>query len=64
MALNPPLLKLCDCANFALDDINKFTKGQGYVVSKFNSKTDNCGRGRGCGRKGSAQTEVIAAKSV
>ena len=32
MALNPPPLKLCDCANLALNDINKFTKGQGYAV--------------------------------
>ena len=51
MALNPPLLKLCDCANFALNDSNEFTKGQGYAVSKFSSKTDNRGRGR----RGSAQ---------
>ena len=60
MALNPPLLKLCDYANFALDDINEFAKGQGYAVSKFCLKTDkqNTGytnRGRGRGR-GSAQT--------
>jgi len=32
MALNPPPLKLYDCANFALGDINEFTKGQGYAV--------------------------------
>jgi len=32
MALNPPPLKLYDCANFALDDINEFAKGQGYAV--------------------------------
>jgi hypothetical protein len=32
MALNPPPLKLYDCANFALDDINELAKGQGYVV--------------------------------
>ena len=32
MALNPPPLKLYDCANFALDDINELTKGQGYAV--------------------------------
>ena len=52
MALNPPPLKLCDCANFVLNDINKFAKGQGYTVSKFCSKTNNRGRGR----RGSAQT--------
>ena len=40
MALNPPPLKLYDYANFALDDINEFAKGQGYAVSKFRSKTD------------------------
>ena len=34
MALNPPPLKLCDRANFALNDINKFAKGQYYTVSK------------------------------
>jgi hypothetical protein len=32
MALNPPPLKLYDCANFALDNINEFAKGQGYAV--------------------------------
>ena len=32
MALNPPPLKLYDCANFALDNINKLAKGQGYAV--------------------------------
>ena len=40
MALNPPLLKLYDYVNFALDDINKFAKGQGYTVSRFRLKTD------------------------
>ena len=40
MALNPPPLKLYDCANFALDDINEFAKGQGYAVSKFCLKVD------------------------
>ena len=40
MALNPPPSELYDCAQFALDDINKFAKGQGYAVSKFRSKTD------------------------
>ena len=34
MALIPPPLKLCDRANFALDDINEFAKGQCYTVSK------------------------------
>ena len=52
MALNPPPLKLCDCTNFAINNINELAKGQGYVVSKFCLKTDNCG----CGRIGSAQT--------
>ena len=52
MALNLLPLKLCDCANFALNDINEFTKGQGYAVSKFGLKTDNHGRGR----RGSTQT--------
>ena len=33
-ALNPPPLKLCDRANFTLNNINKFTKGQCYTVSK------------------------------
>ena len=32
MALNQPPLKLYDCANFALDDTNKFAKAQGYAV--------------------------------
>jgi hypothetical protein len=32
MALNPPPLKMYDCANFALNDINEFAKGQGYAV--------------------------------
>ena len=27
IALNPPPLKLYDCINFALNDINKFVKG-------------------------------------
>jgi len=40
MALNPPPLKLYDYANFALNNINEFAKGQGYAVSKFRSKTD------------------------
>ena len=40
MALNPPLLELYNCAQFALNNINKFTKGQGYTVSKFRLKTN------------------------
>jgi hypothetical protein len=32
MALNPPPLKLYDCANFALNYINELAKGQGYAV--------------------------------
>ena len=32
MALNPPPLKLYDCANSALDYINELAKGQGYAV--------------------------------
>ena len=40
MALNLPPLKLYNCANFALNNINKFAKGQGYAVLKFRSKTD------------------------
>ena len=46
MALNPALLKLCNCARFALNNINKFAKGQGYAASKFHLKTDNYGRER------------------
>jgi hypothetical protein len=40
MALNPPPLKLYDCASLALDDIHKFVKGQGYAMPTFCSKTD------------------------
>ena len=40
MALNPPPLKLYDCASLALDDIHEFVKGQGYTMSTFRSKTD------------------------
>jgi len=40
MALNPPPLKLYDCASLALDNIHEFVKGQGYAVSTFRSKTD------------------------
>lgn len=35
MALNPPLLKLYDSAQLALDDIHEFAKGQGYGASTF-----------------------------
>ena len=62
MALNPPPLKLYDCANFALNDINEFTKGQGYAVLNFSSKTDNCGAGADAVRR--PQAEAVAAKSV
>ena len=40
MALNPPPLELYDCTQFALNNINKFAKGQGYAVLKFRLKTD------------------------
>ena len=32
MALNPPPLKLYDCSNIALDDINELANGQGYAA--------------------------------
>ena len=32
MALNPPPLKLYDCVNIALNNINELAKGQGYAV--------------------------------
>jgi hypothetical protein len=32
MALSLPPLKLYDCANFALDNINELAKGQSYAV--------------------------------
>ena len=41
MALNPPLLKLCGRVNFALNNINKFAKGQCYTVSKNGSRSQN-----------------------
>jgi hypothetical protein len=41
MALNPPPLKLYNCANFALIDINEFAKGQGYAVSKNSSRSQD-----------------------
>ena len=40
MALNPPPLKLYDCASLALNNIHEFVKGQGYAVTTFRSKTD------------------------
>ena len=40
VAFNPPPLGLYDCAQFALNNINKFAKGQAYAVLKFRSKTD------------------------
>ena len=41
MTLNPPPLKLYNCANFALNDINEFAKGQGYAVSKNSSRSQD-----------------------
>ena len=41
MALNPPPLKLHDCVNFALDDIDEFAKGRGYAVSKNGGDTQD-----------------------
>ena len=40
MALNPPPLKLYDCASLALNDIHEFVKGQGYGVLTFRLKTN------------------------
>ena len=40
MALNPPPLKLYNCASLALNNIHKFVKGQGYAVTTFHSKTN------------------------
>ena len=40
MALNPPPYKVYDFPELPIDDINEFTKGQGYAVTKFQSKTD------------------------
>ena len=39
MALNPPPLKLYNCASLALNDIREFIKGQGYAVTTFRLKT-------------------------
>ena len=38
MVLNPPLLKLYDSQKLALNNIYKFTKGQGYIVSILTSR--------------------------
>ena len=69
MALNPPPLKLYNCAQFALNNINKFAKGQGYTVSKFRLKTDKQtlqgpGPGVPAGAARGRQAEVAAAKLV
>ena len=40
IALNPPLWKVYDFLELAIDNINKFVKGQGYTVTTFRSKTD------------------------
>ena len=40
MALNPPPRKVYDFPELAIDNINKFAKGQGYAVATFRSKTD------------------------
>jgi len=40
MALNPPPQKVYDFPEVAIDDINKFAKGQGYAVATFRTKTD------------------------
>jgi len=62
MALNSPPLKLYDCANFALNNINDFAKGQGYAVSKFRPKTNAVGVDAEAARR--RQVEVAAAKLV
>ena len=59
MALNPPPLKLYDCANFALDDINEFAKRQGYAVL-----TAGVGAGVGVEAVRRLQVEAVAAKSI
>jgi len=66
MALNSPLLKLYDCANFALNNINEFAKGQGYAVSKFRPKTNAGGVGAGAPAEAARrrQVEVAATKLV
>ena len=40
MTLNPPPRKVYDFPELAIDNINKFAKGQGYAVATFRSKTD------------------------
>ena len=40
MALNPPLLKLYNCAILTLNNIYKFIKGQGYIGLTFYLKTN------------------------
>ena len=40
MALSPPPCKVYDFPELAINDINEFAKGQGYAVTKFQSKTD------------------------
>ena len=40
IALNPPPWKVYDFPELAINNINKFTKGQGYTVATFQSKTD------------------------
>jgi len=66
MALNPPPLKLYDCVNFALNNINEFAKGQGYAMSKFRSKLTSVGVGVGVGAEAVRRphAEAVAAKSV
>jgi len=41
MALNPPPLKLYDCANFTLNNINEFAGGQGYAVLKNRGRSQD-----------------------
>ena len=41
MALNPPPLMLCNRANFALNDINEFAKGQCYIVLKNSGESQD-----------------------
>ena len=59
MALNPSPLKLYDCADFALNDINKFAKRQGYAVL-----TAGVGAGVGVEAVRRPQAEVVVAKSL
>jgi len=57
-------LKLYDYANFALNDINEFAKGQGYAVLKFRLKTDAVVVGAGAGAPAEAARRPAAAKLV